>query len=183
MKPCLRLRLVAALGVFPAFAVASSGCLGYPAEGLVATPTTPSESAASRLPQLLSQLQGGSAGLELFDGATSEVLGAQDGSVTPSVTAGSTGTRTPTPTGHKETGADQTPLPAPSTPGTVVFYPTSLPLDPGATPTPVPPTATPTTTVELTATPTATPTEPPTELPPRPTPTATIPTEDRPPTE
>lgn len=185
MKRRLRLRLVAAMALFPALAVATSGCLGYPADGLVATPTAPSEGAASRLPQLLSQLQGGSAGLELFDGTTNEVLGEQDGSVTPSVTAGSTATRTPTPSGQKEPGTGQTPLPSATYPATVVVYPTSLPLDPGVTPTatPTPDPTTPPATVEPTATPTATPTVAPTEIPLEPTPTATIPTEGGPPTE
>lgn len=187
MKRRLRLRLVAAVAIFPALAVAASGCLGYPADGLIATPTAPSEGAASRLPQLLSQLQGGSAGLELFDGTTNEVLGEQDGSVTPSVTAGtgSTATHTPTPTGQKEPGASQTPLPAATYPATVVVYPTSLPLDPGTTPTatPTPDPTAPPATVEPTATPTATETTAPTELPPTPTPTSTIPTEGGPPTE
>ncbi|MCK9520300.1 MAG: hypothetical protein M0R74_14940 [Dehalococcoidia bacterium] len=160
-------RLLPALLALPFLLFATAGCVGYPAQGLIATPTAPGQNAPSRLPQLLSQLQGGSAGLELFDQATSEVAAAQDEA---------TATQTPTPPGGKLPGDDSTPPPGGGTPTPTATNPPGN----GGTPTP-PGTETPTETP--TATPTETETPAPTEPPAEPTPTPTIPSEQTPPTE
>lgn len=174
MKRHLRL---AGTFLLPAFAIVSTGCLGYPTEGVVATPPAPGENAASRLPQLLSQLQGGGAGLELFDQPQGEVLAAQQ-----EQQQGTSGTQTATPPNQKGHGSTATPSPSPSTTATPPADPPGgRPLEPGETPTPASATPTPTETA-LPDTPTPTPTPTPT-LPP-PTPTPTIPTEgENPPTE
>lgn len=166
-------RIVPALLAFPVLLLATAGCVGYPAQGLVGTPTTPAEtSGTSRLPQLLSQLQGGSAGLELFD-RQNDVLAAQDEA-------------SRTPTAGKTTGDTPTPATSTPTPGSTTTPPTSLPLNPGTpTPTPATETATPTPTTVPTETvaPTETSTPVPTEPPVEPTPMPTIPTELTPATE
>ncbi|MGE5596060.1 MAG: hypothetical protein ACM3S1_08505 [Hyphomicrobiales bacterium] len=170
----LRPRFAASLIALPLLALAMTGCLGYPAEGAVATPTAPGQSGGSRLPQLLAQLQGSGAGLELFDAPTSQVAAAQDqqqnkfdgstatispGSTTPRPTSTVAGTRTP------GSGTDSRPLEPTQSAGDT------------ATPTPTEPPAT------ATPTPTETAKPEPTELPETPTPTATIPTEGGLPTE
>lgn len=168
---------LAALGVPALF---STACMGYPMEGAVATPPPPGTTGESRLPSLLTQLQGAGAGMEVFDGSQNDVLGAQDGddsgvTVTPSVFVP---TATPTPPGDKgDTGSNPTPIqtvagantPAPRpTQGTNEGNPTVTP-----TPTPTPtqgpseasptPSPTPTNTPAPTATPT--PVQPPSEGP------------------
>lgn len=148
----------AALPLFAVAALLGSACLGYPAEGTVGTPQAPGQDGASRLPSLLSQLQGAGAGLELFDATpASQVLAAQDqqGKDLPAAIPTPSATTTPTPT-------------------SIPFVPS-----PTGTPTAPPggsPTATPTTPPSPTATPsaTATPTATPTQTP---TPTPTLPTE------
>jgi cell division septation protein DedD len=159
------------LALLPLLAVGASACMGYPADGSVLTPGSPSQTASSRLPSLLSQLQGnGGAGLEVFDGSQNQVLAAQDAQgkgvpvVPPSPTAtdavaGATTTRTTTP-GPEAAGVQPTrtatPTPVRSATATATAAVTST-----STPTPAA-TATPTATP---ATPTATPTPegPPTE--------------------
>jgi hypothetical protein len=153
------------LALLPLAALGGTACLGYPADGAVATPAAPGNTQPSRLPQLLSQLQAqNGAGLEVFDPAQSQVLAAQDApgksytdpaavtpTATPTIAATSTATATRTVTQRPEAS---TPTPRPST----------------VTPTPSS-TATATPTSTATATPTATQT-------PTPTPTAsTAPTE------
>jgi len=178
IRPCVR-RLAAA-GALSLLGALGSACMGYPVAGTMATPPPPDQSAPSRLPQLLSQLQQGNSGLELFDAQTptSQVLGVQD-----------TGKPDGTPTGGSATGAGANPTstPPPATPtprpgGTTV--PTATPAvsqspapTQAASPTPSP-TATPT------ASPTPTPANTPTPTPtlPPPPPEAT-PTPSRPPTE
>jgi hypothetical protein len=154
------------LAVLPLLALGATACLGYPADGAVATPAAPGNTQPSRLPQLLSQLQAqNGAGLEVFDPAQSQVLAAQDASgksytdpsavtptVTPTASATTTATATRTATQRPEAS---TPTPRPST-----VTPT-----PSSTSTA---TATPTSTATATATPTATQT-------PTPTPTASTP--------
>lgn len=161
----LRVRLLFAIAPV---ALAATACLGYPTEGTVSTPPPPSGSSGeSRLPQLLSQFQGGNSDLSLFDGSTNEVLAEQD--VTPSGKDGSGTTPVPTQT---VAGAA---TPGPATP-TASPPSGSLPLQPGTlTPTPTA-TATPTPTVTDTPVATATPT-------PTPTPTVGPPVEGDPPTE
>lgn len=149
------------------------GCMGYPAQvpaGQDAAPTMapPESSGESRLPGLLSQLQAGSTGIELFDGSQNDVLAAQDAqdkadAATPTTTGTapsgtSTPTRTPvgslpltqptaTPTPRNTPAA--TPSPSPSTEAAPTATPTPI-----ATSTPVPtPTATPIATVEAGSTP------------------------------
>lgn len=131
----------------------------YAQDGSVATPPPPGASDGSRLPQLLSQLQGAGAGIELLDGSQSQVLAAQDaqGKEAPSETATVAGDRTP--------GATSTPVPGtPTRAGTPTRTPTP-PRTPtqsgegGTTPTP---TATPSPTATPTSTPTPTPTATPT---------------------
>ena len=164
-----RRRLVAGGALLPALVLLTTACVGYPTEGLVGTPTAPGEDAQSRLPALLSQLQGGSAGLELFDGTpTSEVAAAQE-----------TASRTATPANNKIDSGTITPTPTAS--GTVAGTRTpgnnnGLPLEPTATATPTPATATPQPTETATLTPTETATPVPTESV-VPTPPPTPPTE------
>lgn len=147
----LTARQRAAFGVLAALVLFMSGCLGYPAEGSVSTPAAPGQSGSSRLPQLVQQLQGGGAGLELFDAPQNQVLAAQDahGKSASTPPAGDTvaGAKTPGIT----TVAQQPPATNTPKPPTPTKTPT------GATETPTGAvTTTPTTTA--TATPTATPT-------------------------
>jgi len=170
-----RRRYAALLGV-PMVALAVSACTGFPAEGFIATPTAPAPQGQSRLPQLLSQLQSGGAGLELFGDRTNEVAAARD-EATPTQTPfakGSGPVNTPTPSATTPTGT-------PSLAG-----PTSTPTPPPGDGSPTPTTtASPAPTETATSTPTPEPTESPSPAPtPRPaTPTPTIPTEATPPTE
>src|SRR5262245_39721733 len=76
--PCSRFLMAIAPGVVSLVAMTSSGCLGYPTDGNLATPVAPAPQGASRLPELLRQLQQGGAGMELFDQPQSDVLAAQD---------------------------------------------------------------------------------------------------------
>lgn len=155
------------LGALGLLLVLSSACLGYPADGTVATPAAPADSQPSRLPELLSQLQGqGGTGLEVFNGTQNQVLAAQDAS-------GKSYTDPGTPTA--------TPTSAPATP-TKTATPTQKPE--ASTPTPRPTTsgATQTPTPSATASPASTATATPTQTPtPTPSPTATA--ELTPPTE
>ncbi|MCA9825600.1 MAG: hypothetical protein KC479_09285 [Dehalococcoidia bacterium] len=150
-----RLRLAA---VAVPLALAATACLGYPAEGTVTTPVAPSGTdSQSRLPQLLSQFQGGSSGLSLFDGSTNEVLAEQD--ETPSGKEASNTTPVPTQTvAGASTPGPGTPTPTPTAgslpqqPGTVTPTPTATPTE---TPLSATPTATPSATPSATATPTS----------------------------
>lgn len=147
------------LALLAPLALVSAGCLGYAPPGTVTTPGAPGESTETRLPQLLQQLQGAGAGLELFDATpSSQVLAAQDTNggkddPTPSTTASATQSpttiaqlpgATATPTGGSAPGTTTTPS------GTATTTPA-----PTATATPSP-----------TATATPTPTVPPEETPP-----------------
>lgn len=167
-----RARVVLLAGALP---FVFAGCMGYPAQvpaGQDSAPTMapPESSGESRLPGLLSQLQAGSTGIELFDGSQNDVLAAQDAQdkadgatptttgTAPSGTSTPTPTRTPagslpltqptaTPTPRNTPAA--TPSPAPSTEAAPTATPTPI-----ATSTPVPtPTATPIATVEAGSTP------------------------------
>lgn len=161
------------LALLPVLALAATACMGYPADGTVLTPGSPSETASSRLPSLLQQLQGnGGAGLEVFDGSENQVLAAQDAQgkavpvVSPSPTAvstvtGTTTAKTATPTPTSAGGSAQTTATTPA--GTATLAPTA--------------TATPTSTATATATPTASPATP-TAVP-----TSAPTTESGPPTE
>lgn len=173
-KPPIR-RFARSLALLPALGLLAGGCLAYPADGSVATPAPPGESGASRLPQLLSQLQGGAAGVEIFsETPESQVLAAQDaepGKVAPSPTSTVAGDRTtPTPTPTTGSTATPTPRPATATP-TPAGSPTPTPTAGSPTPTPI---STPTPTPSPTSTPTPTPTpSPPTEGATTPTPPPT----------
>lgn len=162
-------RRLLALVALPCIALGGAACLGYPADGMVGTPPQPTTAGQSRLPQLLSQLQGQSgAGLELFDGSQNQVLAAQDqqgkdsgeaasptstaiGTVTPSATVAGTRTagNSPTPRGE---GLNSTPTPGPGTPTAT----------PSASATPAP-SQTATATATPTLTPTPSPAGPPSE--------------------
>lgn len=171
--------------LFAVLAVLSVGCMQYAPDGSVATPPPPGQSDSSRLPQLLSQLQGASgAGVEVFDGQN-EVLAAQDapgqtptptplaGKDAPSATSTVAGEKTPNPAG------------ATATPGrTATPTATARPSSEGQSPTPTPtktPTPPATATHTATPTPTLTPTPTPTPILPQTeaghTPTATPPSE------
>lgn len=162
-----RARLAGLTALLSAAGILFAGCLGYPAEGAVATPPAPGQQGESRLPSLLSQMQGGGASMELFEGTpTSQVLAAQDAQG--KTDAGSTPLATQTVAGAKTPGP--TVVPATPTPRNTRGTPTRTPEGgQGSTPTPTP-TASPTATV----TPTGTPTSPPTATP---TATPTIPSE------
>ncbi len=142
------------------FAVLGSACMTYP-EGTVATPPAGEQSAGSRLPQLLSQLQGAGAGIELLDGSQQQVLAAQDaqGKGSPSETATVAGEKTPgvtsTPTraGTPTRTSTPTRTPTQSAEGGSTPVPTATPTQ-AATATPTP-TVTPTPTLVPTATPTS----------------------------
>lgn len=147
------------------FALASTGCMQYAADGSVVTPAPPGEASSSRLPSLLSQLQGTSgAGIELLDGSQNQVLAAQEtgGKAAPadatSTVAGEStrvATATPVPgTPTRTTNPARTATPtrtATQAPDEDNTAPTATP-SPTKTPTPAP-TATPTPT--LTPTPNA----------------------------
>lgn len=172
-----RVRLAAFMAFLPALGIASTGCLGYPTDGAVATPPPPGQQGQSRLPQLLSQLQTGSAGIELFDATpSSQVLAAQDAqgktasSGTPGATETVAGAKTPSPTSS---------IPSTPTPRATAT-PRTTPEGSGGTPT-----RTPTGTLTPTSTPTASPTLTGTPTPagtPTPTPIPTIPSESGTPT-
>lgn len=155
-----RLRLTVLCGTaLASFAVLSSACMQYP-DGTVATPPAGQQTDSSRLPQLLSQLQGAGAGIELLDGSQQQVLAAQDvqGKEAPPETATVAGEKTPgstaTPAGTPTRAGTPTKTPTPTR------TPTQAP-EGGNTPTPTA-TTTPTPTPTQTATPTATPTASPT---------------------
>lgn len=156
------------------FGLVSTGCLGYAPEDGVATPPPPSsDGSTSRLPALLSQLQGGGAAVEIFDGSQNQVLAAQD----EQGKAGDAGTATdpvPTPTvaGAATPGAQATATPAA---GSIGFTQPTVTATPSASATPSP-SATPT--PAATSTPTTGPTATPTN-----TPVPTIPSEADPPSE
>ncbi len=163
-----------------AFVLSSSACMGYPMEGAVATPPPPGTTGESRLPSLLSQLQGAGAGMEVFDGTQNEVLGAQDGeaagvTVTPAV---SMPTATPTPPGDKGDTGNAVPTPVQTVAGANTPNPNpgtgsggrnegnpTVAATPPATPTPPSPVSE--------ASPTPSPT--PTTAPPTATPTPSLP--------
>ncbi len=146
-------------------AMFSTGCMQYAADGSVVTPAPPGDSASSRLPQLLSQLQSSGANIELLDGSQSQVLAAQDqqGKESPDATStvagestqratstpvpgtptrATTPTRTPTPTRTStQTPEDNTtpsPTPSPTATATPTSTPTPSPV-PTSTPIPAPP--------------------------------------------
>jgi hypothetical protein len=181
--PTHRRRLLASLAALPLCAVLTAGCLAYAPAGTVGTPPPPGESGESRLPQLLSQLQSGGAGVEVFsETPEGEVLAAQaqdPGKVaptpTPTPTATVAGDRT-TPTATA-TPAAGNPPPATGTPTPTPRTPTPAPNEAGSTPTP-----TSTAAPAPTPTPTATPTPTPSPTP-RPPTEGGIPTPTRPPTE
>lgn len=141
----------------------ATGCMQYAPDGTVATPGASSQS-SSRLPDLLSQLQGGGAAIEVLDGQQSEVLAAQDsptptpvpGKQAPSGTSTVAGAKTPNPGG--------TPQPTSTLTRTPTLAPTTAPGNEGYTATPTQ-TATPTPTATATPTPTLTPTPTPTPTP------------------
>lgn len=178
-------RIGAMLSLVGLVGFASTACLGVPADGTLTTPNAPDTSTqTSRLPTLLQQLQGGNAGVELFDATpSSEVLGVQDqqgkdvgstatatstpGPGTPTVAATPTTqfvTATPTLRSNTQPVIVNTPTPTqtPQPGATATLTATAVP--PTATPTAIPPTFTPTT---VPPTPTRTPT-------PQPTPTIPI---------
>lgn len=131
--------------------------MGYAPDGSVATPPPSASSDGSRLPQLLSQLQGAGAGIELLDGSQSQVLAAQDaqgkdspsetsiaGDRTPGATSTSvpgtptrSGTPTRTPTQQAEGGSNPTTTPTPGSTASATPGTTSTPT-PTPTPTPSP---------------------------------------------
>ena len=143
----------------------ATGCMQYAPDGTVATPGASSQS-SSRLPDLLSQLQGGGAGIEVLDGQQSEVLAAQDspsqtptpvpGKQAPSGTSTVAGAKTPNPGGTAQPTWTPTRTPTPD--------PTNAPGNEGYAATPTQ-TATPTPTATATPTPTLTPTPTPTPTP------------------
>lgn len=113
--------------LLPLVLIASTGCLVQP-QGLATAPT-PGADGASRLPQLLQQLQAGGSALELFDasptattstgtpGIQAQVLGVQDSATKTPGPAGTFGggtqASTPTPATTPHPG---TPAPKPATP-------------------------------------------------------------------
>lgn len=166
---------VAALAMCAGLAVSGSACMGYPMEGAVQTPAPPGSTGESRLPSLLSQLQGAGAGMEVFDGSQNEVLGAQDGDDAQGTSVPNGPTATATPSGNK-VHEDSPPTPTPVNTVVGVNTPRPNPTPEGNTPPTATPTATPTQQQsEATPTPSPTPTS-------TPTPTAT-PTPNLPPSE
>lgn len=166
----VRTRRVALGAVGLVTALLASGCLGYATSPYVPTPAAPTSPAGpSRLPELLSQVGGGS-GIELVSDGESEVLAAQDEQSTPTATP--LATPTPTPANEKvfdpspprgESGGSQGD--SGSAGGAGASSPTATPTSAAATPTP---------TAAATATPTPSPTQSPTPtLTPTPTPTPT----------
>lgn len=173
-----RIRRRAVVVASPFLLLSLTACMGYPAQPLnqpgTAPTMAPHEAGESRLPSLLSQLQGGGAGLELFDGSQNEVLAAQDAQGKPGDEE--TGTTpdpdvsvpaTPTPAGAVNNPAPNPSVPPPSL-GQTPPTPTPAPAQPTATPTAEP-------TEEPTATPTPTLTPTPTAVPPTATPTPSAP--------
>ena len=161
-----QLRRFGVLLAFPLLLLTTTGCLTNAADGMVATPNQPgTSSSTSRLPQLLSQLQGSAGGgLELLDGSQSQVLAAQEaGGKDAAATV--TGSPTPsiaTPIGTARAGATATPRPESAT---VTATPRPGNATPTATATAIAnvtatatgtATATPTATAKPSATPTAT---------------------------
>lgn len=146
-----------------AFALASTGCMQYAADGSVVTPAPPGDASSSRLPSLLSQLQGTSgAGIELLDGSQNQVLAAQE-------TGGKAAPADATSTVAGESTRVATSTPVSGTP-TRATNPARTPT-PTRTPTQAPdedntaaPTATPSPTKTPTAAPTATPSPSPTPI-------------------
>lgn len=119
--------------ILPVLMVASTACLVQP-QGLAASPS-PGAQGASRLPQLLQQLQAGGSALELFDasptpsavaatGTQAQVLGVQDSPL-----------KTPTPAGTFNGGTQSTASPT-ATPHLLTPTPTPRPALPTATPIP-----------------------------------------------
>lgn len=164
-----RLRLVGF--VLPVVLLSTTACLATTADGGVMTPQQPGQTdSASRLPQLLSQLQGSNgAGLELLDGTQSQVLAAQE--------AGGKDAATSTPSGSSTVIGAVTPTPTQPRAGS-----TPTPRPEAATATPRPGTATPTASTTTAATTTSTSTVTPTATAsatgtPTPTPIPTIPSE------
>lgn len=157
-----RRTLLLATASLGAFGLLSTGCMQYAADGSVVTPAPPGDTASSRLPQLLSQLQGSGANIELLDGSENQVLAAQEagGKAAPDETStvagestkgptstpvpgtptrATTPTRTATPTRTPTQSPEDstTPSPTPSPTATVTASPTPTP-SPTATPTPIP---------------------------------------------
>ena len=160
-----QLRRFGVLLALPLVLLTTTGCLTNAADGMVATPNQPgTSSSTSRLPQLLSQLQGSAGGgLELLDGSRSQVLAAQEaGGKDAAATV--TGSPTPsiaTPIGTARAGATATPRPESAT---VTATPRPGAATATATATPSA-TANATATATATATPTATATAQPTATP------------------
>lgn len=165
----------------PLLLLSLTACMGYPAQPLnqpgTAPTMAPHEAGESRLPSLLSQLQGGGAGLELFDGSQNEVLAAQDAqgkpgdedtTASPTPNTNASAPATPTPAGSVSNPSPAPSNPAQPTPSLGLTPPTATPTvaEPTVTPTPEP-------TSEGTATPTFTPTA--TPVPPTATPTPAAP--------
>ncbi len=159
-----RLKRTAGVAILALAALPAAGCMNYAADGSVVTPPPPAESSASRLPQLLSQLQGSGAGVEVFgDDAQSQVLAAQDEETGKSDGASPDGTTTvaptPTPTSGATVAGARTPS-ATATPRPSQGAPTPTPtpqVSEASPPTPTP-TATPKPTMTPTPAPPATPT-------------------------
>lgn len=104
----------------PLIALSGTACMGLQPPVAGGPGPTPAASGASRLPQLLQQLQAGSANLQLFESsatpaAQAQVAGIQDGPLkTPTAlpgtfTGGATATPTPTPTPTLKPTATTTP--------------------------------------------------------------------------
>ena len=175
-----RFRRRAIVAASPFLLLSLTACMGYPAQPLTQPGTAPTmgphEAGESRLPSLLSQLQGGGAGLELFDGSQNEVLAAQDAQGKPgdedAGTSPSPAPNVSAPTTPTPAGSVNNPSPSPSNPTQPA--PSLGQTPPTPIPAAVPPTATPAAepTAEPTATPTMTPTPTPTVVPPTPTPAA-----------
>lgn len=125
--------------LLPVLLVASAGCLVQP-QAQAGGPT-PVGDGASRLPQLLQQLQAGGSALELFDASPTstttvtaagtstmqaQVLGVQDSP-----------TKTPTPAGTFSGGTTSTPTPT-ATPHLIAPTATPKPATPTPTPSPTP---------------------------------------------
>lgn len=168
--PAYRQRI--ALTLVPVALLSLTACMGYPAQPLNQPGTAPTmaapEPGESRLPSLLSQLQTGGAGLELFDGSQNEVLAAQDAQGKPD--DDELGTQTPQPSPNTSLPNPTPTMSSPAQPtASIGFTP------PTATPTAVQPTPEPTPEPTVTPDPTATPTPSPTPVPPTPTPTPSAP--------
>ncbi len=157
-------RRLLGLGSLALVAFGGSACLGYPAEGAVATPAAPGSSTESRLPSLLSQLQGqNGAGLELFDGSQNQVLAAQEAggkdAGSPVTPAAATTTSAASPAAVNTVAGTKTSGPTATREAST---PTPRPATPTPTPTTAPSSPTPTATATATPAPTQTPTPAPT---------------------